>query len=134
MFASPAKIGRLPYSYRGAQRELERAAKVAGIGHLGTHAFRHSYLMAGCSRYASSRAAEDVPQVGLEPTTLRLTARFRTTLQTKATINEQKTLSSRDAAVGCFWPVLYPVQHRIRTVEGWVRLSRQNDYALVEVA
>ncbi len=43
MFASPVKIGRLPYSYTGVWRELERAAKVAGVGHLGTHAFRHSY-------------------------------------------------------------------------------------------
>jgi len=43
IFASPVKVGRLPYSYTGVWRELERAAKVAGIGHLGTHAFRHSY-------------------------------------------------------------------------------------------
>jgi integrase len=43
IFASPVKIGRLPYSYTGVWRELERAAKVAGVGHLGTHAFRHSY-------------------------------------------------------------------------------------------
>ena len=43
IFASPAKIGRLPYSYTGVWRELERAAGVAGIGHLGTHAFRHTY-------------------------------------------------------------------------------------------
>ena len=43
IFASPVKIGRLPYSYTGVWRELGRAAKVAGIGHLGTHAFRHSY-------------------------------------------------------------------------------------------
>jgi len=43
IFASPVKIGKLPYSYTGVWRELERAANVAGIGHLGTHAFRHSY-------------------------------------------------------------------------------------------
>jgi integrase len=43
IFASPIKIGKLPYSYTGVWRELERAANVAGIGHLGTHAFRHSY-------------------------------------------------------------------------------------------
>lgn len=43
VFASPVKIGRLPYSYTGVWRELERAAKEAGIGHLGTHAFRHTY-------------------------------------------------------------------------------------------
>jgi integrase len=43
MFARPAKIGRLPYSYTGVWRELERATKEAGIGHLGTHAFRHTY-------------------------------------------------------------------------------------------
>jgi integrase len=43
VFASPVKLGRLPYSYTGVWRELERAAKIAAIGHLGTHAFRHTY-------------------------------------------------------------------------------------------
>ena len=43
IFASPVKLGRLPYSYTGFWRELERASEVAGIGHLGTHAFRHTY-------------------------------------------------------------------------------------------
>jgi integrase len=43
VFASPLKLGRLPYSYTGFWRELERAATAAGIGHLGTHAFRHTY-------------------------------------------------------------------------------------------
>jgi integrase len=43
IFASPLKIGRLPYSYTGVWRELERAASTAEIGHLGTHAFRHTY-------------------------------------------------------------------------------------------
>ena len=37
------KIGRLPYSYTGVWRELVRAAGVAGVGHLGTHSFRHTY-------------------------------------------------------------------------------------------
>ena len=43
IFASPVKIGRLPYSYTGVWRELERAAGATGIGHLGTHSFRHTY-------------------------------------------------------------------------------------------
>jgi integrase len=43
IFASPLNLGRLPYSYTGFWRELERATKEAGIGHLGTHAFRHTY-------------------------------------------------------------------------------------------
>lgn len=43
IFASPIKLGRLPYSYTGVWRELVRAAKAAKIGHLGTHAFRHTY-------------------------------------------------------------------------------------------
>jgi len=43
IFASPVKLGRLPYSYTGVWRELERAAKLAKIGHVGTHAFRHTY-------------------------------------------------------------------------------------------
>ena len=45
IFASPAKLGRLPYSYTGFWRELDRAGKEAGIGHIGTHTFRHSYRM-----------------------------------------------------------------------------------------
>jgi integrase len=43
IFASPLKIGRLPYSYTGVWRELQRAAEAADIGKLGTHAFRHTY-------------------------------------------------------------------------------------------
>ena len=43
IFASPIKLGRLPYSYTGVWRELERAAKAAKIGHLGTHSFRHTH-------------------------------------------------------------------------------------------
>jgi integrase len=43
IFASPLKIGRLPYSYTGVWRELQRAGETAGIGKLGTHAFRHTY-------------------------------------------------------------------------------------------
>ena len=43
IFASPVKIGRLPYSYTGVWRELQRAAEAGGIGKLGTHAFRHTY-------------------------------------------------------------------------------------------
>lgn len=43
IFASPVKIGRLPYSYTGVWRELMRAAEAAKIGHVGTHTFRHTY-------------------------------------------------------------------------------------------
>jgi integrase len=43
MFASPLKLGRLPYSYTGVWRELQRAADAAGIGRPGTHSFRHTY-------------------------------------------------------------------------------------------
>jgi integrase len=43
IFASPFKIGRLPWSYTGVRQELERASTAAGIGHLSSHAFRHTY-------------------------------------------------------------------------------------------
>ena len=43
IFASPVKLGRLPYSYTGVRRELVRAAEVAKIGHIGTYVFRHTY-------------------------------------------------------------------------------------------
>ena len=42
IFASPAQIGRLPYSYTGVKQELQRAANAAGLGHLRSHAFRHT--------------------------------------------------------------------------------------------
>lgn len=45
IFASPLKIGRLPYSYTGVWRELDSASEAAGLGHMGTHTFRHSYRM-----------------------------------------------------------------------------------------
>ena len=43
IFASPFQLGRLPYSYTGTRQELVRAARAAGIGHVSTHSFRHSY-------------------------------------------------------------------------------------------
>jgi integrase len=43
IFGSPLQLGRLPYSYTGFWRELQRAAAESGIGPLGTHAFRHTY-------------------------------------------------------------------------------------------
>jgi integrase len=43
IFASPLKLGRLPYSYTAVRLELHRASKESGIGHIGTHTFRHSY-------------------------------------------------------------------------------------------
>lgn len=45
IFASPLKHGRLPYSYTGFWRELDRAGKECGVGHMGTHTFRHSFRM-----------------------------------------------------------------------------------------
>lgn len=43
IFASPFKLGRLPRSYTGVRQELERAATASKIGHLSTHAFRHTH-------------------------------------------------------------------------------------------
>src|SRR6266849_835828 len=43
MFASPAQIGRLPFSYAGVWRGLRKAAAKAGIGHISSHTFRHSH-------------------------------------------------------------------------------------------
>lgn len=43
IFASPVQIGRLPFSYPGVWRALRRAAIRAGIGHLSSHAFRHTH-------------------------------------------------------------------------------------------
>ncbi len=43
MFASPVQLGRLPFSYTEIRRELKRASTAAGIGHVSSHAFRHTY-------------------------------------------------------------------------------------------
>src|ERR1035438_4527074 len=40
IFASPIKLGRLPYSCTGVWRGLERGTEDAEIGHIGTHSFR----------------------------------------------------------------------------------------------
>ena len=43
IFASPLKLGRLPWSYPWVWRVFTKAARDAGIGSLGTHTMRHSY-------------------------------------------------------------------------------------------
>lgn len=43
MFASPAQIGRLPFSYSGVWQALRKAAARAGIDHLSPHTFRHPF-------------------------------------------------------------------------------------------
>jgi integrase len=43
IFASPIKLGRLPYSCTGARQEIDSASESAGIGHISTHSFRHNY-------------------------------------------------------------------------------------------
>jgi len=43
MFAGPAQLGRLPWSYKQVWRAYKNAAADAGIGHLGTHALRHTF-------------------------------------------------------------------------------------------
>jgi integrase len=43
VFASPAKLGRLPVSYPWVWKAFQRAGTQSGIGKLGTHSLRHSY-------------------------------------------------------------------------------------------
>jgi site-specific recombinase XerD len=43
VFASPAQLGHLPWSYDQIWRVYQKAAKVAGIGSLGTYTLRHTY-------------------------------------------------------------------------------------------
>jgi integrase len=43
VFASPRCLGRLPRCYTCVYEKLVQAAKQAGIGHISTHSFRHSY-------------------------------------------------------------------------------------------
>jgi integrase len=43
MFASPAQIGRLPWSYDQVWRVYQKAAGKADIGKIGTHSLRHTY-------------------------------------------------------------------------------------------
>ena len=43
VFASPARLGRQPWSYDQVWRSFLSAAAAAGIGKLGTHSMRHMY-------------------------------------------------------------------------------------------
>ena len=43
VFASTAKVGRQPLSYTFVWETLDRAAKAAGIVHVSSHTFRHTY-------------------------------------------------------------------------------------------
>jgi integrase len=43
IFSSPAKFGRQPLSYSHVWSTLSAAAKNAGIGHVSSHAFRHTH-------------------------------------------------------------------------------------------
>ena len=43
VFASPATIGRRPWSYDEVQRSFLKAGASAGIGWVGTHSMRHTY-------------------------------------------------------------------------------------------
>jgi len=43
MFASPAQLGRLPWSCDQIWRVYQKAANKAGVGKLGTHSLRHTY-------------------------------------------------------------------------------------------
>ena len=43
VFASPARLGRQPWSYDQVWRSFLSAATAAGIGRLGTHSMRHTY-------------------------------------------------------------------------------------------
>lgn len=43
VFASPFRIGRLPWSYDQVWRAYQKAAKAAGLGGFGTHTLRHTF-------------------------------------------------------------------------------------------
>jgi len=43
VFASPVKLGRQPLSYTYVWESLSEAATKAGIGHISSHVFRHTY-------------------------------------------------------------------------------------------
>jgi len=43
IFASPIRLGRLPYSYTGVCVAFQAAATAAKIGKIGTHTFRHTF-------------------------------------------------------------------------------------------
>ena len=43
VFASPAHIGRLPWSNDAVNDVYLKAAKTAGIGHVSSHTMRHTY-------------------------------------------------------------------------------------------
>ena len=58
IFASPAKLGRLPLSYTYVWETQGNAANDAGIPHVSSHVFRHTLsLMAGFCGNSCWRAA-----------------------------------------------------------------------------
>jgi integrase len=72
VFASPSRIGRVPWSYDSTLRAFQRAAAVAGIGTIGTHSMRHSFrswldsvgtsiaVQQKCMRHASIKTTMDI--------------------------------------------------------------------------
>jgi integrase len=43
VFASPVKLGRQPWCADAIGRAYQKAATVAGVGHVGTHSLRHTF-------------------------------------------------------------------------------------------
>lgn len=43
VFASPVKLGKLPWSADGVNDAYQKATSAAGIGHVSTHTMRHTY-------------------------------------------------------------------------------------------
>jgi integrase len=43
IFASPAHVGRMPWSYKQVWCAYQKAGAKSGIGKLGTHSLRHTY-------------------------------------------------------------------------------------------
>jgi integrase len=43
IFASPARIGRLPWSYDSVNKAYRKAALAASVAHITTHSMRHTY-------------------------------------------------------------------------------------------
>jgi integrase len=75
VFASPQKIGRLPYSYTGVRRVLQDAAKAAKIPSLGTHALRHSFR----TWLGESGVPLETQKEAMRHTTLGMTLNYGTT-------------------------------------------------------
>ena len=106
IFASPLKIGRLPYSYTGVWRELDRASEAAGLGHKQVH----MSAIVSCGSWRCETSKRNCSTVRLRGCRTRLDAPFTVT----------KLIGFTCMGMACFHIAKF--QSELRIPRMWVRL------------